>query len=98
MLKRKSLLFVFLLLSLFWSGCSVDKTPGYSGEYLQNRPPLIQKPYLQLPLGSIHPEGWMLEQLSQMRKGLTGHLDEEYAHVIGHRNGWLGGDGDGCTG
>ena len=95
MITRKSFLLISLLLSLLWSGCTIENTPGYTGVYLQNRAPLIQKPYLQLPLGSIQPEGWMLEQLYQMRKGLTGHLDEEYSRVVGQRNGWLGGDGDG---
>lgn len=63
--------------------------------YTPNRPPLIAKPYLELPLGAIQPEGWLREQLYRMRDGLTGHLDEHYANVVGSRNGWLGGDGDG---
>jgi len=95
MLKRKSFLVVSLFMTLIWTGCTIDNAPEYSGAYLQNRAPLIQKPYLPLPLGSIQPDGWMLEQLNQMREGLTGHLDEEYSRVVGQRNGWLGGDGDG---
>jgi len=63
--------------------------------YLQNRPPLIEKPYLELPLGSIKPEGWLLEQLERMKTGMTGTLDSIYPEVVGVRNGWLGGDGDG---
>ncbi|MEX1239726.1 MAG: beta-L-arabinofuranosidase domain-containing protein [Cyclobacteriaceae bacterium] len=63
--------------------------------YLQNRAPLKQKPYLELPLGSIKPQGWLLDQLERMRHGLTGNLDEIYPEVMGKRNGWLGGDGDG---
>lgn len=63
--------------------------------YLQNRAPLKEKPYLELPLGSIQPKGWLLDQLQRMRDGLTGHLDEIYPDVMGKRNGWLGGDGDG---
>ncbi len=63
--------------------------------YPQNRLPLQPKPYLELPLGSIRPEGWLLEQLHRMRDGMTGHLDEIYPQVMGPRNGWLGGDGDG---
>ncbi len=95
MVQYKIVLSVSFLMTLIWSGCTVDNPPVYTGAYLQNRDPLIQIPYLQLPLGSIRPEGWMLEQLYQMREGLTGHLDEEYSRVIGQRNGWLGGDGDG---
>ena len=62
---------------------------------LQNRQPLIPKKYPELPLGTIKPEGWLLGQLQVMREGMTGHLDELYSPVVGERNGWLGGDGDG---
>jgi len=72
----------------------MDK-PVLKMNYMQNRPPLAPKPYLELPLGSIKPDGWLLEQLITMKDGLTGHLDEVYAPVVGPRNGWLGGDGDG---
>ena len=64
-------------------------------QYLQNRAPLKAKPYLNLPLGAIKPQGWLLEQLINMKNGLTGNLDEVYPEVVGQRNGWLGGDGDG---
>lgn len=63
--------------------------------YITNRAPLVEKPYTELPLGAIKPEGWLLEQLLIMRNGMTGHLDELYTKVVGPRNGWLGGDGDG---
>ena len=63
--------------------------------YLQNRTPLTPKKYVELPLGSIQAEGWLLQQLELMRDGMTGHLDEWYPSVVGERNGWLGGDGDG---
>src|SRR3546814_1764334 len=49
---------------------------------------------LQLPLGAIRPGGWLKEQLQRMKTGLTGHLDQKYASVVGSRNAWLGGDGD----
>ncbi|RPA70493.1 hypothetical protein EF405_03790 [Cyclobacteriaceae bacterium YHN15] len=52
-------------------------------------------PYLELPLGSIKANGWLEDQLQRMANGLTGHLDEIYPEVVGSRNGWLGGDGDG---
>lgn len=66
-----------------------------SGGYLTNRPPLKAKPYLELPLGAIQPSGWLQLQLERMRDGLTGDLDQRYSKIIGPRNGWLGGDGDG---
>ncbi len=69
--------------------------PDHSSHYLGNRSPLVEKPYIPLPLGAVKPEGWLLEQLRLMRSGMTGHLDELYEKVVGPRNGWLGGDGDG---
>jgi len=63
--------------------------------YLQNRTPLTANPYIVLPIGSIKPSGWLRMQLENMRDGMTGHLDELYSSVVGERNGWLGGDGDG---
>lgn len=62
--------------------------------YLQNRAPLKQKPYLDLPFGAIKPAGWLRQQLVDMKNGMAGKLDELYPAVLGSRNGWLGGDGD----
>jgi hypothetical protein len=60
-----------------------------------NRAPLKQKAYYDLPLGTIQPRGWLKTQLERQRDGLTGDLDKHYPQVVGPRNGWLGGDGDG---
>ena len=77
------------------SEVNVPQSGDQTGPYLQNRAPLHPKKYLELPLGSIRPEGWLQQQLELMRDGMTGHLDEWYPSVVGERNGWLGGDGDG---
>ena len=69
---------------------SGDSLPNY----LQNRLPLREKPYLDLPFGSIQPKGWLKENLIKMKDGMCGNLDELYPAVLGKRNGWLGGDGD----
>jgi DUF1680 family protein len=76
-------------------------TMAYAGDfrsgnmnYRNNRPPLITKPYMELPLSAIKPAGWLEDQLIRMKNGMTGHLDELYPQVMGARNGWLGGDGD----
>ena len=61
---------------------------------LFNRAPLQPKPYAELPLGTIRPEGWLREELLRMAGGMSGHLDEWYPEVCGERNAWLGGDGD----
>lgn len=63
-------------------------------DYINNKSPLKLKPYMELPLGSIQPKGWLNEMLVSQKNGATGQLDELYPLVMGERNGWLGGDGD----
>ena len=86
---------IYIIAGLVWASFSFS-TKGEEGmiNYPNNRYPLLQKPYIELPLGSIRAEGWMQEQLLRMKSGMTGHLDEIYEKVMGDRNGWLGGDGD----
>lgn len=62
--------------------------------YLNNRSPLRVNQYIELPLGTIKPKGWLLETLERQRSGVSANLDELYPEVLGPRNGWLGGDGD----
>ena len=71
-----------------------ESSDAVSGNYRNNRQPLLQKEYIELPLGAIKAEGWMQEQLLRMKNGMTGNLDRIYEPVMGSRNGWLGGDGD----
>jgi len=86
------LLLIFFNLSCFTSAQQIEKSASVN--YPNNRAPLISKPYLELPLGAISPEGWLKDQLVRQKNGMTGHLDEVYEAVMGKRNGWLGGDGD----
>jgi uncharacterized protein len=62
--------------------------------YVINQAPLVPQKYIELPLGAIKPQGWLLEQLNIMKNGSTGHLDEYY-WKLKNDNGWLGGKGDG---
>nr|WP_321523065.1 beta-L-arabinofuranosidase domain-containing protein [uncultured Macellibacteroides sp.] len=92
---KKILLLIFSVLIVFPAISASEKDKGDNRiNYLNNRYPLIRKPYVKLPLGSIKPKGWMLEQLKLMQEGMTGNLDKVYEMVMGKRNGWLGGDGD----
>ncbi len=75
------------------SDCLGRRRRTRSRKLPENRHPLLQKDYIQLPLGTIRAEGWMHDQLTRMRDGMTGHL-KVYTKVMGPRNGWLGGDGD----
>ena len=79
---------------LFMTNCETTKLIRNS-HYITNQAPLSVRPYTELPLGVIEPEGWLKNQLEVMASGMTGHLDSIYEKVIGSRNGWLGGDGDG---
>jgi DUF1680 family protein len=90
-MKTRIILFALLLLAV---ACT-EQAPGPVSPYVQNRPPLVPKAFIELPLGAVRPEGWLLQQLELMRSGMTGHLDSLYPSVVGPRNGWLGGDGDG---
>lgn len=62
--------------------------------YVVNQAPLVPQKYIELPLGAVKPQGWLLEQLMIMKNNSTGHIDEYY-HKIKDHNGWLGGNGDG---
>lgn len=91
-------LFIFLLalwpLALPASTQVTGNGESINLHYPNNRYPLVTKPYMELPLGSVRPQGWLKNQLSRMCNGMTGRLDSIYPQVMGRRNGWLGGDGD----
>jgi hypothetical protein len=58
-----------------------------------NRAPLQANAFHSLPLTSVRPKGWLLEQLHIQAAGLTGHLDEFWPD-LGPNSGWLGGTGE----
>ena len=93
-MNRMSLLWMPLTVVLVSASLFAEAGPVAVGP-VQNRAPLAPKAFMELPLGSIRPAGWLRDQLQRQADGLTGHLDERYAQVVGRRNGWLGGDGDG---
>lgn len=85
-----------LIISFFTAHqCPGSATLQRNDNYISNREPLLATPYVQLPIGVVQPKGWIYEQLRLAAEGMTGHLDELYPAVVGSRNGWLGGDGDG---
>ncbi len=91
--------YIILFISFLFSALACqDKKAGTDTvnlNYINNRYPLRPNPYIELPLGAIKPDGWLKDQLEKMATGMTGNLDELYESVLGERNGWLGGNGDG---
>ncbi len=65
-----------------------------SRHYPTNHRPLQPQAFTPLPLGSITPRGWLLDQCRIQAAGLTGHL-EEFWPDLGPKNMWLGGDSEG---
>lgn len=56
-------------------------------------PHLLAPVFRPLPLGSIQPTGWLLDQLRVQAGGLSGHLDEVWPSVADSR--WIGGQHEG---
>lgn len=94
MIRFFAVLFTMAMMVLPSFAQKTNSNISHNINYSNNKAPLIIKPYIELPLGTIKPHGWLREQLSRMVTGMTGHMDEIYEPVMGSRNGWLGGDGD----
>lgn len=73
---------------------SCQKQSESAAIYPNNRSPLSENSFIELPLGAIQAEGWLKERLIRQKNGLTGHLDKIYPLVMDDSNGWLGGEGD----
>lgn len=73
-------------------------TSGTNQHYLGNRPPLVESRFIELPVGSISPEGWLLSYLERQREGLTGNLGRISAWLQKEDNAWLSRDGKGQWG
>ncbi len=54
---------------------------------------LLKTSFIPLPLGSIRPAGWLLNQLRIQADGLSGHLDEFWPDVADSQ--WIGGNAEG---
>ena len=75
------------------AGQAAANAPAHDA-VVPNRAPLAPTPYIQLPLGSIHPEGWLRRQLELQKTGLTGSSEQLY-DALTPNSGWLGGTGEG---
>ena len=73
----------FFLISFILLGCGDDisvvdslDTKEINKHYVSNKIPLQPSKLIKLPIGSIKPEGWLLEYFNRQKKGLTGRLGE----------------------
>ncbi len=79
---------------------SVDlpDTTQTNNSYVSNRAPLVNTPFIKLPVGSIEPGGWVRKQLELMADGYFGHLGDISSFLIKENNSWLSTDGSGDHG
>ena len=78
-----------------FSGAAHGETTGAKppSSVVKDRQPLASSTFFSLPLGSIRPRGWLLEQLRIQANGLSGYLGEVW-NDVGSNSGWLGGSGE----
>jgi len=60
--------------------------------YNSSRAPLLDTPFVRLPLGSVKADGWLKQQLILQKEGLTGHGEELYGDI--GQSSWIGGTND----
>ena len=96
-----SLVIFFSSLVLGETSVSVlSRPPGNdrNAHYLSNRAPLQAGALVKLPIGSVKPQGWLMETLRRQQEGLVGRLPEVSAWLQKDGNAWLAEDGRGKWG
>ena len=66
--------------------------------YVGNREPLVNNPFIKLPIGSINPKGWVRKQLELQADGYFGRLGEISQFLVKESNAWLDFSGEGDHG
>ena len=96
---------LLLVSILFFIGCDdeisiVDSpdTKSRNSHYVSNRAPLQPSKLIKLPVGSVKPEGWLLEYFNRQKNGLTGNLGKISAWLDKKDNAWLSKSGEGKWG
>lgn len=73
---------------ILWNGAGTIDASNYPS----NTEPLAPEAFVELPLGTVKPDGWLRSQLKLQAKGLTGHLDEFWDSLFS--SAWKGLDGE----
>jgi hypothetical protein len=92
MKRKNSSILLLVVLCCHFSFITAIKADNY----IKNRTPLVETPFIALPVGSVRAEGWLLKQLQLQKEGLTGHAESLYSGNgdLGAGCDWLGGTGD----
>ena len=79
----KPKIFLFALLALSLAACSEPKTEKRDAVFIKTRDFIltndalkVKPPFISLPAGAVHPEGWINDWATDALNGITGHLDE----------------------
>ena len=96
---------LLLVSILFFIGCDDEisimdspDTKSRNSHYVSNRAPLQPSKLIKLPVGSVKPEGWLLEYFNRQKNGLTGNLGKISAWLDKKDNAWLSKSGEGKWG
>ena len=71
---------------------SAEGTRSGSKNYYSNQSGLEEESFITLPLGAVTPSGWLKDQLTLQKNGITSAM-EDYDNY-GPNSGWLGGTGE----
>jgi len=66
----------------------IAPTAGGNRSYVGNRAPLLESPFMKLPIGAIEPQSWLRQQLLFMVDGMTGQL-ADFSRWLLPTSGWL---------
>ena len=77
---------------------ALPDTTQTNGYYIGNRAPLVNTPFIKLPIGAVKPKGWILKQLELQADGYFGHLGEISRFLVKENNAWLDFSGEGDHG